>query len=589
MQRLNYALGDKYEQMEYDLKIRDLKLEEKQKELDQVLKERDDFKVKLEKWTNASVLQNEVLNQQRYLSDKSCIGFGVESSSGMESDNSSGDETLTDHLYENFKREKAYKAVPPPTGTIIPPRANVSFTGIDELAIRNKVNNQEKIKSSQPEIDRNKVIIEDWVDSDDEETVLNLRQLKKKNMYARPRVPQSRLLSRSMVDLIIQGWIIEDLESQVIHHHQGLLPQGSPYRNTKDPRKKCENRSGLRKGRAIRRGDLKEYAIIDSGFSGSMTGDKKTNSQISRITTGTNVWIKTVLRDVEGVWLTTTTHYQTYSASSVTTLLDDWRIEIDRKTNVDLGPRWTWSFNWSEEADNAHFALALMATSSTDSSNSKDLGLRLVGYGTVTIIWDETLKIICMKISKEKVIQAFTSTTGHIEVKTVVGQGSREKGSWEQRGYIMFVLLQSNHQSRIVISMKKFQNKPKTHKPKRMQGSGTQTGLENNVIGLNHSISQETLDKKRSQQFTFKKAANVFYNGTADGPRVPQAVLSPSSERSTVDHKQYFHEEVNIEEKEASNGNPEEDLKDYAIIDSGCSGSMTGDKDKLSDFKDYKG
>ncbi|GJU65167.1 putative ribonuclease H-like domain-containing protein [Tanacetum coccineum] len=98
-------------------------------------------------------------------------------SSGMESDNSSGDETLTDHLYENFKREKAYKAVPPPTGTIIPPRANVSFTGIDELAIRNKVNNQEKIKSSQPEIDRNKVIIEDWVDSDDEETVLNSSEI----------------------------------------------------------------------------------------------------------------------------------------------------------------------------------------------------------------------------------------------------------------------------------------------------------------------------------------------------------------------------------------------------------------------------
>ncbi|GJY67273.1 hypothetical protein Tco_0469511 [Tanacetum coccineum] len=36
------------------------------------------------------------------------------------------------------------------------------------------------------------------------------------------------------------------------------------------------------------------------------------------------------------------------------------------------------------------------------------------------------------------------------------------------------------------------------------------------------------------------------------------------------------------------NGNPEEDLKDYAIIDSGCSGSMTGDKDKLSDFKELR-
>ncbi|GJW86187.1 hypothetical protein Tco_0161527 [Tanacetum coccineum] len=89
-----YAWGDKYEQMEYDLKMRDLKLEEKQKELDQALRgERDDFRlIKLEN------------------------GFGVEYSSSEENNNSSGDETLVDPLYENFKREKAYKAVPPPTG-----------------------------------------------------------------------------------------------------------------------------------------------------------------------------------------------------------------------------------------------------------------------------------------------------------------------------------------------------------------------------------------------------------------------------------------------------------------------------------------
>ncbi|GJR45295.1 putative ribonuclease H-like domain-containing protein [Tanacetum coccineum] len=176
-----YAWGDKYEQMEYDLKIRDLKLEEKQKELDQVLKERDDFKVKLEKWTNASVLQNEVLNKQRYLSDKSCIGFGVESSTSENSDNS-GNTNSTESLYPNFQKTKGFHSVPPPTGTIIPPRANVSFTGIDELAIRNKVLNQENTKPSQPEIDRNKVIIEDWVDSDDEETVLNSSEIQKKTV-----------------------------------------------------------------------------------------------------------------------------------------------------------------------------------------------------------------------------------------------------------------------------------------------------------------------------------------------------------------------------------------------------------------------
>ncbi|GJZ29384.1 hypothetical protein Tco_0574031 [Tanacetum coccineum] len=41
--------------------------------------------------------------------------------------------------------------------------------------------------------------------------------------------------------------------------------------------------------------------------------------------------------------------------------------------------------------------------------------------------------------------------------------------------------------------------------------------------------------------------------------------------------------------KQFEYGNPEEDLKDYSIIDSGCSRSMTGDKDKLSDFKEFKG
>ncbi|GJY41806.1 ribonuclease H-like domain-containing protein [Tanacetum coccineum] len=143
-----YAWGDKYEQMEYDLKIRDLKLEEKQKELDQALKERDDFKEKLEKWSNADVLQNEVLNKQRYLPDKSCIGFGVEPSSDMDSEN-----TSRNKIHLNLR--------------------------IDELAIRNKVLNQENTKSSQPEIDRNKVIIEDWVDSDDEETALNSSEIQK--------------------------------------------------------------------------------------------------------------------------------------------------------------------------------------------------------------------------------------------------------------------------------------------------------------------------------------------------------------------------------------------------------------------------
>ncbi|GJS58424.1 putative ribonuclease H-like domain-containing protein, partial [Tanacetum coccineum] len=110
-----YAWGDKYKQMNYDLKMRDWKLGEKQKELHRIIKERDELKEKLEKWSNATLLQTEILNSQKVLSDKTCIGFGAEYISSEDSDISSGDETLTGPLYENFKREKAYKAVPPPT------------------------------------------------------------------------------------------------------------------------------------------------------------------------------------------------------------------------------------------------------------------------------------------------------------------------------------------------------------------------------------------------------------------------------------------------------------------------------------------
>ena len=36
-------------------------------------------------------------------------------------------------------------------------------------------------------------------------------------------------------------------------------------------------------------------------------------------------------------------------------------------------------------------------------------------------------------------------------------------------------------------------------------------------------------------------------------------------------------------------GNPEEKLQDHLIVDSGCSNSMTGDKEILSDFRPYYG
>ncbi|GJV47094.1 hypothetical protein Tco_1437306 [Tanacetum coccineum] len=62
---------------------------------------------------------NDISQESRALIDTFLKeGFGVESSSGMESDNSSGDETLTRSLYENSQIEKSIKAVIHPQDTL---------------------------------------------------------------------------------------------------------------------------------------------------------------------------------------------------------------------------------------------------------------------------------------------------------------------------------------------------------------------------------------------------------------------------------------------------------------------------------------
>ncbi|GKB51333.1 putative ribonuclease H-like domain-containing protein [Tanacetum coccineum] len=147
------AWGKKYEFQNYELKCREIKINNLNLELEKVVKERDELKDKIAKWEESSKNLDEILNN-------------------------------------------GYKAVPPPiTGNFLTPRADISFAGLDEYAIRNKIiesqttelntktsetagktndANTEKPKSvsesvvSNPKINRDSVIIEDW-NSDDEE------------------------------------------------------------------------------------------------------------------------------------------------------------------------------------------------------------------------------------------------------------------------------------------------------------------------------------------------------------------------------------------------------------------------------------
>ncbi|GJW94211.1 hypothetical protein Tco_0173883 [Tanacetum coccineum] len=476
-----YAWGDKYEQMEYDLKIRDLKLEEKQKELDQVLKERDDFKVKLEKWTNASVLQNEVLNKQRYLSDKSCIGFGVESSSGMESDNSSGDETLTDHLYENFKREKAYKAVPPPTGTIIPPRANVSFTGIDELAIRNKVNNQEKIKSSQPEIDRNKVIIEDWVDSDDEETVLNSSETQKKTVLNSENSETSfKNRSPSSQNSVGQG-----------SRKKGLGNNGGKLCFV------CYSPNHL----------IKDCNLHERNF-------KQTQTHKPKRMQGS--------RDTRPVWNNINrVNHSNFSGNS--------RYPHQKRSFIPSA------------------VLTREGLKSTARPKYCNCSFSLRPKMTQTVPSKRTANVFYQGTARPRVPQAVLSRS----------TGRPYYPRMDNRRPSISSYSPSSRSSTT-------RTPYRTQRPKKIVKS---IWVKKGSTVESQAVLPQNVSIKRSAMITSKQTWRQN-RGYLD---------SVNRDNGSYILKQFEY------------GNPEEDLKDYAIIDSGCSGSMTGDKNKLSDFKDYKG
>ncbi|GJX08669.1 hypothetical protein Tco_0196601 [Tanacetum coccineum] len=203
--------GERYEFQNFDLKCREIKINNLNLELEKVVKERDELKLKIEKWEGSSKNLTKILNSQMSTHDKNGLGFGTQmddlsNKSETDSENSltvfevrSSDEEST--LANNrFTKANEYHAVPPPIiGNPLTPRVDISFEGLDEYAFRNKIIESKttetnktigttneativKPKSinetvvSKSKINRDEVIIEDWT-SDDEDDVRAVKTL----------------------------------------------------------------------------------------------------------------------------------------------------------------------------------------------------------------------------------------------------------------------------------------------------------------------------------------------------------------------------------------------------------------------------
>ncbi|GJZ95331.1 ribonuclease H-like domain-containing protein [Tanacetum coccineum] len=347
-----------------------------------------------------------------------------------------------------------------------PPRANVSFTGIDELAIRNKVVNQEKTKSSQPEIDRNKVIIEDWVDSDDEET--DVTESQKETVFNTENSEES-FKNRSPNSQNRVGQ-----ESRI----KGLGNKGGKLCFV------CYSPNHL----------IKDCNLHERTFKHTQTHKPK-GTQGSRET-------RPVWNNIQRV------NHSNFSRNS--------RYPHQRRSFIPS---------------------AVLTRDGLISTARPTITQTVPSKSTANVTYQGT--------ARSRVPQAVLSRS--------------TDGSYYPR--------MDNRRPRIS-SYSPSSRSSTTRTPHRPQRP-----------------------KKIVKSIWVRKGSTIGSQAVLPQTVKKSAMINP---KQTWRPKGAYLDSVNRDNgsytlKQFEYGNPEEDLKDYAIIDSGCSGSMTGDKDKLSDFKEFKG
>nr|GEX86943.1 hypothetical protein [Tanacetum cinerariifolium] len=150
--------------LKIDVMLRDNALSELKNQMKNALKEKDDLKLKLEKFETSSHNLTKLINCQLSANDK--IGLGYDSqmnkselndvhvnksqvigNSLIDSHESDGEDN---QVNDRFKKSEGYHAVPSPyTGNYIPPRADLSFAGDDE----NVVDKTEVKKTFKPSLE----------------------------------------------------------------------------------------------------------------------------------------------------------------------------------------------------------------------------------------------------------------------------------------------------------------------------------------------------------------------------------------------------------------------------------------------------
>ncbi|GKE24178.1 ribonuclease H-like domain-containing protein, partial [Tanacetum coccineum] len=216
--------------LKYDVKVRDNSITKLKNQLAEALREKDDLKLKLEKFETSSKKLIDLLDSQININNKTGIGFDSQMTKNelydihknnsevfVSTSDSSVNEIEEENKYINdrFKKVKGYHAVPPPyTENYMPSRPDLSFTGLDDSVyktnMRNTItsvprNESTASKSSKDNLEQPKdvrpsaPIIEEWEYDSDDDCVTRPSIEQNKPSYAKINFVKSNENTRKFV------------------------------------------------------------------------------------------------------------------------------------------------------------------------------------------------------------------------------------------------------------------------------------------------------------------------------------------------------------------------------------------------------
>ncbi|GJS93873.1 hypothetical protein Tco_0800841 [Tanacetum coccineum] len=191
--------------LKYDVQVNDISIKELKNQLENALKDKDDLKLKLEKFEESSKNLTKLINSQISAKDKTGLGFDSQmnkhdmnkSKVFKSASDSSVNESEEDNnqVNDRYKTGEGYHAVPPPyTGNFMPLRPNLSFAGLDDSIFKSagnetitSVHEIEKItsKTSKDSLEKPKTVrssaplIEEWESDSEDENVFEPKEVKK--------------------------------------------------------------------------------------------------------------------------------------------------------------------------------------------------------------------------------------------------------------------------------------------------------------------------------------------------------------------------------------------------------------------------